>query len=129
MGLQTDAFKMLAAHFESIGIPSYRYDKRGITKSTTVPESTLTMNVFVQDVHNIIEFFKEDFDEFILLGDSEGVLIGSIVAKENKHGDSFIAIAGISTPLDEVVLDQLAKFPKLVPLAENHIKEIKSGKE
>jgi len=91
-----------------------------------VDESSMTFNSFVNDAAAIVRYFEKDFDDIIVLGHSEGALIGSIVAR-NKNVHSFISVCGISQSFDEVLLTQLSKYPDLVPLAENHIMEIKNG--
>lgn len=127
IGLKTDAFKMLANHFSTIGVSSYRFDKRGIGLSTKVPESTMSLDDFVGDVRAIINHFKPNFDRVILLGHSEGALIGTIAAQANASIDLLISVSGTSIPMDEIIMEQLAKYPKLVPLAQKHIDEVKSG--
>jgi len=127
-GLKTDAFKMLASHLYDQGVSTFRYDKRGIGASTKVSEATMTIDEFIYDVQKIIEHFENDFNKIILLGHSEGSLIGS-VASQNEKVHSLISVSGPGKRFDEVLLDQLAKYPKLVPLAEKHINEINNGKE
>lgn len=129
LGLKTDAFKMLAEYLKSIGISTYRFDKRGIGKSTKVAESSMIMGDFISDVNQIVNYLSRDFKEIILLGHSEGALIGAVVAGQNEHVTSFISVSGISVSMDRIILDQLAQYPKLVPLAEKHIDEIKSNSE
>ncbi len=127
-GLKTDAFKMLAYYLKGEGISSFRFDKRGIGKSTKVQESDISFNVFVEDVAAIVSHFAPHFEDIILMGHSEGALIGSIVSSDdNIH--SFISVSGVSESLDVILLDQLAQYPMLVPLAEKHINEIKNGQE
>jgi len=128
MGLKTDAFRLISDSLKFHGISSYRYDKRGIAASTKVPESTMSMQDFIDDASTIVNYFSEDFDEIYLIGHSEGALIGSVVSHENHNVQAFIALCGTSTSLDEIVLEQLAKYPKLHELAVVHIDEIKTGK-
>lgn len=85
----------------------------------------MTLYDFVDDSSAVVDHFNEVFDKVILLGHSEGALIGALVATSNKNVHSFISISGNSTSLDSLILDQLAKYPKLVPLAKKHIQEIK----
>ena len=127
-GLKTDAFKMLATYLKEEGISSFRYDKRGIGESSKVDESSLDFHSFVNDAEEIVKYFASDFNQIILLGHSEGALIGSMVSvHESVH--SFISVSGTSKNLDQIVLDQMTQYPKLVPLAEKHINEIKNGEE
>ena len=117
---------MLATYLYDNNISSFRFDKRSVGKSTSIAESDVDFHSFVSDVSDLINYFDSDFEDIILLGHSEGVLIGSMAGQSPKVS-SFIAVSGISKSLDKVVLDQLAKYPKLVPLAEKHFEEIKTG--
>lgn len=128
-GLQTNAFQMLADHFYASGISSFRYDKRGIANSTKVPESTMTIHNFTDDLNRIIDHFAKDFEEIILFGHSEGVLIGSMTAHTRSDIHSFIAIGGMSKTFDELLVDQFSKnYPFLAPQVKKHIEEIKNSK-
>lgn len=127
MGAKTNAFLMLADSLKHNGISCFRYDKRGIGKSSKVKEADIDFNVRMNDVSKIIDFFKDDFKNIILIGHSEGALVGSIVSNRNSDVHSFINLAGPSIPIDSILLDQMAKFPKLVDETKKHLSEIKSG--
>ena len=126
MGLQTDAFKMLASHLQSQGISSYRYDKRGIAASTPVEEAELTYDIFVADAVKLVEHFAPNFDRISILGHSEGATIGS-QASQSEAVHSFISVSGASIPLHEVIIDQLENTPKLLPAARRHFDELLAG--
>jgi len=126
-GLKTDAFKMLAKKLADQNISSYRFDKRGIGKSTKVAESGMILHDFISDVSRIVDHFAEDYGDITLLGHSEGALIGAKVASEHSGVASLISVSGVSESLDKVVLTQLSTYPALVPEAELHIKEVKEG--
>lgn len=128
MGSKTDAFKKLAAFLTEKSISSFRYDKRGIGKSTKVDETGMTLNTFAEDASSIASHFKKDFQKIILLGHSEGALLGSMIAERN-HVDAFISVSGTSISFDKILLDQMAKYPKIMPELEKHINEIKAGQE
>lgn len=127
LGSKTNAFLMLADSLKQKGVSCFRYDKRGIGKSSKVSEAEIDFNDRMNDVSKIIDFFKEDFKNITLMGHSEGALVGSIVSNQNSYVRSFINVAGPSIPLDSIILDQIAKFPKLVDETKKHLEEIKSG--
>ncbi len=129
VGLKTDAFLQLALKLKNEGISSFRYDKRGIGSSTKVSEVNMVIQDLIEDVNQIVGFFSADFDAIIVIGHSEGALIGSTVSYNNEHVSSFISLCGISTTLDKVVEDQLSKYPMLLDLAKVHIEEIKNNKK
>ena len=64
-----------------------------------------------------------------MIGHSEGALIATLSAQNNPNVTSLSLLAGTGKRFDEILLDQLEKYPKLIPLAEKHIEEIKSKKE
>jgi len=123
LGLKTDAFKLLARSLTMHGVSSFRYDKRGIGKSTKVEESDLLVDTYVSDVISILNHLKSDFDQIILLGHSEGALIGSIASMDEKV-NSFISVSGTSISVDKIILDQLKSQPVLAENAKKHIDEI-----
>ena len=126
MGLQTDAFKLLADTLSSNGISSFRYDKRGIGLSTPVSEANLTIQDYIFDASFLVDHFSNEYDEVYLFGHSEGALIGKVVTQENRNVDGFLSVCGTSVPLDDIIREQLAKFPKLLDLAEVHLQEIEN---
>ena len=124
MGLTNNAFKMMADTLRAEGISSFRYDKRGIAESTKVHESELTIYDYVYDASFLVSKFAEDYDEIYIFGHSEGALIGKVVAHQNDKVSGFMSVCGMSVTLDKIILEQLAKFPKLYDLAEVHLNEI-----
>ena len=81
------------------------------------------MRMFADDASTIVDFFSQDFEEIYLIGHSEGALIGSMVSQQNFNVHAFIALCGTSVSVDSLLRDQLAKYPKLLVLAEKHIEE------
>ncbi|WP_420791245.1 alpha/beta hydrolase [Enterovibrio gelatinilyticus] len=64
---------------------SFRFDKRGVGRSyiPSLSESDLTIDVYVKDVHSIIQTLSDvnGFRIFNLIGHSEGGLIALLVAQ------------------------------------------------
>lgn len=82
-------------------------------KSSTNPKNLpffkdATINIFIDDIKKIVEHFKSQnrFSEIILLGHSQGSLIGMMAL---KNADKFISVAGTSEKLEDVLVSQLAK--------------------
>jgi pimeloyl-ACP methyl ester carboxylesterase len=125
MGIQTNAYKMLAMDFAKNGIASLRYDKRGISKSRSAmtSESDLRFETYINDVISWISLLRLDnrFSNIILLGHSEGSLIGLIAAEQTKIA-GFISIAGVGRPADILLQDQLKT--KLLPYLLNESNKI-----
>lgn len=128
-GLSTDAYKLLSESLATFNISSFRYDKRGIGKSTNVNEENLTLYSFVTDLNNIVSHFEKQFTNIHIIGHSEGALITTLSAQKNTAINSLILLAGTGKTLDKIIIDQISQFPELIPLAEKHINEIKSNKQ
>jgi uncharacterized protein len=105
-----NSLKMLAEGLAEQGIASLRFDKRGIaeSKNANVDESELRFENYVDDVKAWSELLKKDrrFSDLIILGHSEGSLIG-IIATQNSQIDKFISIAGAGFPASDILLKQL----------------------
>lgn len=133
MGLKTNAYKMLAAKLAEKGISSVRFDKRGIgeSKSAMKSESELRFETYIDDVVSWINLLKSDkrFSQIILLGHSEGSLIG-IVAAEKTAVSALVSLAGVGRPADKVLEDQLkTKLPPPLLLESNRILDsLRNGK-
>jgi pimeloyl-ACP methyl ester carboxylesterase len=133
LGVKTNAYKMLAEGLAGNGISVLRFDKRGIGKSNTsmTSESDLRFETYINDVVEWINLLKKDkrFSKIILLGHSEGSLIG-MVAAEQPGISKFISVAGAGSPADKILQDQLKKqlSPKLLEESDKILDSLKSGK-
>ena len=111
MGVNTNMYKMLADSLLQYGIASLRYDKRGIgeSKAAFKSESELKFDDMVSDAVGFIKMLKADdrFSKVIVLGHSEGSLIGMIAAGRGK-ADAYISIAGAGDRIDKIIERQLA---------------------
>ncbi len=115
MGLSTDAYKLLAHKLSASNIATVRYDKRGIAESraSMKSESELRFDDYVNDATDWIEMLKSDkrFTNIIVIGHSEGSLIGMIAAK-NGAADKYISIAGAGESADKILKTQLKSWPQ-----------------
>ncbi len=112
-----NSLKMLAEGLVEKGIASVRYDKRGIGESAgaVLKESDLRFEHYIEDARSWIDTLKTDkrFSEIIVLGHSQGSLIGMITARE-KAVKKFISIAGISVMAGTLLQWQLARQPSII---------------
>lgn len=110
-GMKNDSLKQLAHKLASGGIASVRYDKRGIAQSAGVgpAESELRLEHYVKDAVAWIAFLKHDarFSKFVILGHSEGALIGMLAANA-ADVDGYISVAGAGVSADVLLRNQLA---------------------
>lgn len=122
--LQTNTYKMLSEEFAKKGISSLRYDKRGVGKSKTAitSENELRFENYVNDVVGWISLIKQDnrFSKIILLGHSEGSLIGIIAATKSDISE-FISVAGVGKSADKLLKEQLKNLPPQLLTESNKI--------
>ena len=132
LGLQTNAYKMLAESLANNGIATLRFDKRGVgkSKSAVKSESELRFETYIDDVVAWISLLKADprIANIILLGHGEGSLIGMIAAEQAKAA-AFISIAGVGRPADKILQEQLRNLtPPLLDESNNILDSLKAGK-
>ncbi len=103
-------FKDIANHLASKGISSYRYDDRQAGKSTGVFNDA-TLETLVSDVAAIIRFFQNEadtkYDEFVLLGHSQGGMVGARTSAQMEQVSGLILMASPTVPLKDVIDDQI----------------------
>ncbi len=115
--MKNNVFKMLAEGLYAEGIASVRYDKRGIgeSQSAGLSEVDLCFENYVRDAVQWVGLLRGDarFKEVIVLGHSEGSLIGMLAAK-NADADRFISVAGPGKPAADIIRAQLESQPDFV---------------
>ena len=108
-----DAYKKLAYELAENNIASLRYDKRGIAESAAAVEneSDLIFDDYVNDAKDWIQLEKQDkrFTQIVLIGHSEGSLIGMLAATK---ADKFISLAGPGQSADILLKEQLTAQPQ-----------------
>jgi pimeloyl-ACP methyl ester carboxylesterase len=109
-GMKLNIYKMLADSLLRYGIASLRYDKRGIGQSAHAmrSESGLTFTDMIDDASGWIKLLKADgrFSAVIILGHSEGSLIGMIAARE-ANADGYISVSGSGERIDRTIDKQM----------------------
>lgn len=112
-----NSLKMLAENLGLNGIASLRFDKRGIgeSKNAGISESDLRFEDYINDVKAWCKLLKKDsrFSDLIIIGHSEGSLIGMIASQE-KLVTKFISIAGAGFPAADILRRQLEEQPLMV---------------
>jgi uncharacterized protein len=133
LGLNSDAYKLLAAQLETRGIASLRYDKRGIGASAAAmtSEKDLTFDTYVDDAAGWIRQLRADgrFSKIVVVGHSEGSLIG-IIAAQRSPADAFVSLEGAGRPIAVVLREQLKPklSPELYAKADAIITSLQDGK-
>lgn len=99
-------FAVLAQHLAAQGIPSFRYDDRGIGKSSG-NFANATLDDLTSDVNTIISFFQNNaenrFTEFAVLGHSQGGIVAGKLAVENKAIVQLILMGSTAPGLNEIL--------------------------
>lgn len=112
-----NSLKMLAEGLSKNSISTLRFDKRGIAESKEAgkEESELRFENYINDVKDWCTLIKKDsrFSDLIVLGHSEGSLIGMIASKE-KQVDKFISLGGTGFPAGDILREQLKAQPPFV---------------
>lgn len=103
-------FAVIAEHLAEEGIASFRYDDRGIGKSTgSFPDATL--DDLASDVEAIINYFRnstdQKFESFTVLGHSQGGVVAGKVASKLDAVDQLILMGSIAPSLSEILRYQV----------------------
>lgn len=130
---RNDSLKRLAQGLARQGVASLRYDKRGVGEGLALApdERDLSVEVYVADAAGWVRKLQEDprFASVILIGHSEGALVGSLVAAVQPVA-ALITLAGSGRPIDQVLREQLqGRLPPAL-LASSHflIDELTAGR-
>ncbi len=121
-----NSLKLLAEALAARGIASVRFDKRGVGETGKVMqlaaaktkivlrEEDLSFENYIDDAVRWAKQLRADrrFSRLIVLGHSEGSLIG-MVAAQRMGADAFVSLAGAGRPIQQIILEQVK--PQLSP--------------
>lgn len=131
LGVSAAPYRMLADSLAAHNIATFRYDKRLIAKSSAIgaKESDLIFEDYVSDAQDWLKLFKADerFSKIIVLGHSEGSLIGAIAANR-ENADAYISLSGAGRPIDSILIEQLSHGNYDMVEVQQIIDDIKDGK-
>ena len=132
ISLQNNSLKMIAQGLYMNDIASFRFDKRGISRSAAagMSEEDLRFEHYIEDVQQWCSLLKEDsrFSSFIILGHSEGSLIG-MIASQTVSPDKFISLAGPGFSMQATLRRQLADQPVyILSMSLPIIEQLEKGK-
>jgi uncharacterized protein len=116
--------KLAAEDLAKKGIATVRYDKRGIgeSKAAAGSEKDIRFESFINDAAGWVTMLKQDkrFKKVVVLGHSEGSLIGMVGARQAK-ADAFISVNGAGQTADKIIRDQLKSQPEQITAQVNPI--------
>lgn len=125
--MKNDSFKKLARELAANGIASFRYDKRIFEMSNLgITEEEIRFDDFIADATSVLEYFggQDHFGKKVVLGHSQGSLVGMISAR--NRADAFISIAGAGHPIDALIVNQLKQqMPGLDEQARESFEELR----
>ncbi len=128
--MSNNSLKMLAEGLAADGIASLRYDKRGVGKSVVagIKEIDLRFENYVNDAKAWIDWLAKDerFGKIIILGHSEGSLIGMLAAQKSEV-DKYISMAGAGTTINETIREQLKAQPLALSLSVPILDKLEMG--
>jgi pimeloyl-ACP methyl ester carboxylesterase len=132
LAMKNNSLKMLANELAKNGIASLRYDKRGIGNSKTVgfKEADIRFENYINDAKEWVIYLKKElkFSNIVVIGHSEGSLIGMIVSQD-KAVSKYVSVAGAGQPADKIIREQLKSQPLSVTIPSNSIlDELVKGK-
>jgi len=130
--LKNNSLLMLAQGLFENNIASLRFDKRGIGASVGAfkgGEQDLRFEDYIRDAEEWVSLLKNDsrFSSVIILGHSEGSLIGMIAA-QNALPEKFISLAGPGVSMQATLRRQLADQPAyILSMSLPIIEELEKG--
>jgi pimeloyl-ACP methyl ester carboxylesterase len=129
---KNNMLQMLASDLAARSIASVRFDKRGVAGSAAagIPEVDLRFSDFVDDASRWVRLLQGDdrFSRVIVLGHSEGSLIGMLATMESE-ADAYISVAGPGRPAYEVIEVQLSVQPEAIQTESSRIlTELRAGR-
>ena len=114
--MKNESLRMLSYSLANNNIGSLRFDKRGIaeSKGAAKSEADLRFEDYIIDAKGWVELLKKDkrFSKIVVVGHSEGSLIGMIAALDLTDG--YVSIAGAGKSADKILKEQLANQPQMV---------------
>jgi pimeloyl-ACP methyl ester carboxylesterase len=129
--MPNNSIRFLAEDLYSAGIPSVRYDKRGIAASfaSGSKEEDLRFSHYVDDARAWIDLLSKEYKRVVVIGHSEGAQIGVLAAIDNPNVAAVVTVAGAGRKADETLKAQLAEQSQtLLETAEPFIESLKNGK-
>lgn len=103
-------FSIISQYLAERGIPSFRYDDRGVGSSTGNFGNT-TIDDLASDVEAVIQYFQNsetnNFQTFAVLGHSQGGIVAGKVAAENEGVHQLILMGSTAPSLSEILRYQV----------------------
>ena len=120
-----NGLKQIAEALTDKGYATVRYDKRGVAASLAAgpKEGDLRFDTYVEDAAAWISLLEQDsrFSSVVVVGHSEGALIGMLAARQTGGVAGFISVAGPARRASDVLRSQLASLPSSIVAANERV--------
>ena len=129
--LKNNSLKYLAEGLAEKEISVFRYDKRIIAQMNkgTVQEDKLTFEDGVNDALLVVNYFKKKYKNIIIIGHSEGALIG-ILAAQKTPVSKLISLSGAGSNSATLIEEQIKKnAPQLKEESQRILNLLKKGEQ
>lgn len=132
-GVKPGNLRLIAEALAAEGVPSLRYDKRAIGKSTpaAVSEDRLTFGVAVDDAVKFAQLLKAQpgVTCVVILGHSEGALIAALAAQKTPVC-GVIEVSGMGRTFGAVLREQLKVQlpPDLMAQVDKSLADLEAGR-
>ena len=129
--MKNNAYKFLAEDLAQAGIATLRYDKRGIAQSTKAGgrEEDLRFQHYIDDATAWVELLSADFAKVVVIGHSEGALIGAMASQNNPKVAGFVSIAGTGDTMGNTIKRQIAESAPIMSESVNkYVDELVAGR-
>lgn len=119
-------FKSIALTLYENNFSSFRFDDRGVGKSTGPADATL--QELAGDLASIIQYLKQNYEgritDLILLGHSQGGLVATITANKNETDvNGIIYMASPFLSGDEIINHQIRKISELQGIPDDVVEQ------
>jgi len=123
-------FLVIADYLTRNGIAVFRYDDRGVGKSTGDFTTATTLD-FMKDALVIVDYFKKSTyinrDNIGLIGHSEGGIVAMMAAAKNRKGIAYVvSLAGLGVPSIDLLLRQTEDILRASGAEEDHIELVRA---
>ena len=129
--LKNNSLKYLAEGLAEKEISVFRYDKRIIAQMNkgTIQEDKLTFEDGVNDALLVVNYFKKKYKNIIIIGHSEGALIG-ILAAQKTPVSKLISLSGAGSNSATLIEEQIKKnAPQLKEESQRILNLLKKGEQ
>lgn len=129
--LKNNSLKYLAEGLAEKEISVFRYDKRIIAQMNkgTVQEDKVTFEDGVNDALLVVNYFKKKYKNIIIIGHSEGALIG-ILAAQKTPVSKLISLSGAGSNSATLIEEQIKKnAPQLKEESQRILNLLKKGEQ